>query len=92
MATVDAKQETVLEPGAQESDSCEHHWVIASPAGPVSRGVCRLCGAERDFQNYMEGAPWGYDISLEQLAAGSRIPTPMQVPGGRESAGLDEDG
>ena len=55
--------------------TCRHQWLIDSPAGPSSKGVCSLCGEEKDFQNYIEGSSWGYDISLEQLAGGSRIPT-----------------
>jgi hypothetical protein len=30
---------------------CVHHWRIESPSGAVSHGICRKCGAERDFRN-----------------------------------------
>jgi hypothetical protein len=30
---------------------CKHHWDIESPNGPYAHGVCRCCGAERDFDN-----------------------------------------
>jgi len=30
---------------------CPHHWIIESPNGPTSRGVCKLCSAEREFAN-----------------------------------------
>ena len=30
---------------------CAHHWLIETAAGPVSKGVCRLCGEERQFTN-----------------------------------------
>ncbi len=33
-------------------EGCQHYWLIASPRGPNSRGVCQVCGAERDFQNF----------------------------------------
>ena len=33
---------------------CAHHWVIESPDGPVSRGVCKLCGQVRGFANSIE--------------------------------------
>ncbi len=33
---------------------CEHHWVIDSPAGSLSKGTCRSCGEERDFPNNPE--------------------------------------
>ena len=43
----------------QERSACQHHWVIDPPKGPVSKGVCRSCGEERDFPNYQEdGGGW----------------------------------
>ena len=30
---------------------CAHYWMIESPTRPTSRGVCKLCGAEREFRN-----------------------------------------
>lgn len=32
---------------------CEHFWVIETANGPVSSGVCRLCGSRREFFNYL---------------------------------------
>jgi len=32
---------------------CTHYWMIESPTRPTSRGVCKLCGAEREFRNFM---------------------------------------
>jgi hypothetical protein len=32
-----------------------HHWRIDEPNGQYSRGVCRVCGAERVFKNWLEG-------------------------------------
>jgi hypothetical protein len=31
--------------------TCTHHWVIATPDGHFSRGICKHCGSERDFEN-----------------------------------------
>lgn len=28
-----------------------HHWIIESANGPTSRGVCKLCGVEKEFDN-----------------------------------------
>lgn len=28
------------------------HWMIDSPAGPTSQGVCRTCNATRLFENW----------------------------------------
>ena len=30
---------------------CIHHWVIEPPTGPVSKGVCKKCGEEKEFDN-----------------------------------------
>ena len=30
---------------------CSHHWIIKIPEGPVSMGICRLCGEKREFSN-----------------------------------------
>ena len=32
---------------------CSHHWIIESPKGSTSKGVCKKCGAEKEFQNYI---------------------------------------
>ena len=66
--------EKVLTETQPEGPVCHHEWLIASPSGPSSKGACRLCGEKREFLNYIEGSSWGYDVSLEQLAGGSRFP------------------
>ena len=36
-----------------------HHWLIASPSGPISLGRCRVCFIEREFENSQEyGVGW----------------------------------
>ena len=40
--------------------TCAHHWLIESPAGPTSTGVCKLCGAVRDFKTWVELNSYGY--------------------------------
>ena len=37
---------------AEQEEGCKHHWRIASPCGETSTGVCQICGASREFQNY----------------------------------------
>lgn len=41
-----------------EAPRCTHYWVIETPAGASSRGRCRLCGQEREFQNFLADARW----------------------------------
>jgi hypothetical protein len=35
-------------------DRCSHHWLIEPPKGPTSTGVCKLCGARREFDNQLK--------------------------------------
>ena len=35
-----------------ETSSCQHVWVIDTPNGPSSKGVCSICTEEKQFQNY----------------------------------------
>ncbi len=30
-----------------------HRWLIEEPSGPMSRGVCKLCGANKEFKNWL---------------------------------------
>ncbi len=56
----------VSRPGpSAEADSpeCKHHWLIESPQGPVSRGICQLCDATREFKNYIDAISWGEESS-----------------------------
>lgn len=37
--------------GARPGDSgCVHHWLLQSPNGPTVRGICKLCGATKEFR------------------------------------------
>lgn len=36
---------------AKLQESCVHHWVIETPQGPTSQGVCKKCGLVREFCN-----------------------------------------
>ena len=37
---------------------CNHHWLIESPNGPTSIGVCKLCDERAEFKNSMPGSGW----------------------------------
>jgi hypothetical protein len=37
---------------------CCHYWIIESANGPTSMGMCKLCGAEREFQNFLPYSVW----------------------------------
>lgn len=37
-------------------NKCRHYWVIEDASGPTSRGVCKFCGAEKEFLNSWPGS------------------------------------
>ena len=39
------------------SNHCPHHWIIETANGPISKGKCKLCRVEREFNNSV--ATWG---------------------------------
>lgn len=47
---------------------CVHHWIIESPRGPSSPGVCKYCGATQEFRNYIPFSSWE-DESPNKAAA-----------------------
>ena len=53
---------------------CAHHWVIETPAGPLSHGRCKLCGQDREFRNSPDNAfYWEDDASRKAVAATSSV-------------------
>jgi hypothetical protein len=47
-----------IEIATQLISDCCHHWVIESPDGPTSSGICRDCGEMRDFKNSIQVTSW----------------------------------
>ncbi len=44
--------------------ACVHHWIIESPNGRTSAGVCKRCGDTRDFANATENVMWEHTNTL----------------------------
>lgn len=57
--TTPAHNPEVEDPAAETTGGCCHHWVIQPADGPVSNGLCQVCGETREFKNYVESATWG---------------------------------
>ena len=55
-----------LDEGA--NSGCSQHWMIGDPDGPMSAGICKHCGAQKEFMNYFEGSSWGSEVSLDRLS------------------------
>lgn len=45
------KHKEVSSVSVMEKEECSHYWVIEGAIGPISRGVCKFCGAVRSFHN-----------------------------------------
>jgi hypothetical protein len=52
----------VIEEVTPDKPSCAHRWRIESPNGATSRGVCRICGAEKEFPNSAEDYLWERNV------------------------------
>ena len=59
---------------------CRHHWIIESPDGPISHGMCRLCRATKSFKNIIESAPWREDGRLVSAKESPLAVFPMDEP------------
>lgn len=81
------EKEALLETNVQALpvSNCAHHWVIESPAGPVSRGQCKRCGEEREFLNSPDSSFYWEDDSTRKAGE-----TAFAVPAGVAGPALDE--
>jgi hypothetical protein len=48
---------------------CRHHWLIESPQGRTSMGMCKLCGAQKEFSNSTGDFLWE-DEPMSELSSG----------------------
>ena len=82
------EQETLLETSSSSLSAvrCAHHWVIETPAGPVSRGQCKRCGEEREFRNSPDSSFYWEDDASRKSGAGPAIP----VAAGIAAPGLED--
>jgi len=42
-----------VEPKPETQADHFHRWRIEEPNGPTSKGVCKVCGAEKEFKNWL---------------------------------------
>jgi len=45
-------------------DRCHHYWILEKANGPTSRGICKFCGAEKEFDNRSSDIWIEGDISM----------------------------
>jgi len=36
-------------------EKCRHYWMIGTPNGITCKGICKLCGEEKEFASSFEG-------------------------------------
>jgi hypothetical protein len=51
---------------------CQHFWLIDTPNGPTSQGVCKLCGERGEFRNSMPGSGWDRESPQSKRARQAR--------------------
>jgi len=57
------EQERPAESPPAPTPTCQHHWLIETPRGALSRGRCKRCGEERDFRNSTTDYVWDEESS-----------------------------
>lgn len=62
--------------------TCVHHWRIDEPEGKTSRGLCRHCGATRQFANGSEDN-WGFNEDDPMTGHRKRGPLDTMRTGGK---------
>ncbi len=81
---VEAREEALLEASPDlEEERCRHYWLIESPQGATSQGVCKICGAVRQFRNSFADIYWDGDV-VSDLGRWSRRSSSLSV-------GLDDE-
>lgn len=78
-----------IEPPA--APRCRHHWVIQPATGPISPGVCQICGENREFKNYVEASTWGDDKSGSRASARTNADVTRTVASVVAKADEDEE-
>jgi|GEM_PF-1319432 len=72
----------------EDRPQCRHHWLIETPQGATSKGVCKVCGEEREFRNASTGAYWESDSSSDGKDWGRRARTPVIAAGDEEELSM----
>lgn len=57
---------------------CQHYWVVESPAGAISKGVCKYCGTVRGFRNSTQDFVWEEERAADLAYWGMRD-APMRL-------------
>jgi hypothetical protein len=69
---------------SRKASNCIHHWIIEAPNGRESAGVCKHCGARKEFSNSTESVMWEQTNTLrndvrESTGSSSRFSKPAEI-------------
>lgn len=62
-------------PGSAAHQPCVHWWVLPTPQGETSLGVCKFCHEEREFPNGFVG------ITISDHKGGAEFMAPIEPSG-----------
>jgi len=48
---VDNESAAVIPAASPACSHGAHHWFLGNPTGPTTEGICKWCGARRQFSN-----------------------------------------
>lgn len=57
-----------------EKEICVHYWIIEESLGSTSHGVCKHCGTENDFKNFLEHyGSYGKNLHFNRGKLGRKV-------------------
>ncbi|MSQ40830.1 MAG: hypothetical protein EXR55_04075 [Dehalococcoidia bacterium] len=58
-----------MEQSPLATPQCAHFWMIESPRGPYSSGLCKYCGEARAFRNSLPLSRWDGEVDKGSIPA-----------------------
>lgn len=62
----------------KRTSSCQHRWMIETPHGATSRGLCKRCGSTKRFPNASDAAV-ARTAGLGRWAANRGVARPKEI-------------
>jgi hypothetical protein len=59
--------------------NCRHHWIIETPHGATSRGVCKRCGASKRYPNAPEEVMRRSGRTLRRWSREGSVSSPTEI-------------
>jgi hypothetical protein len=70
-----------MERTESNTSGCRHHWLLGQPTDGFVRGVCRSCGAERDYPAFLDDYGFDTDRAIVREDWPGRAPAEHARPG-----------